>query len=229
MSCVGFLCARSRRVRARAPSRSLAALSIVAGAVAVADRDRGPRRQRSSSDGPDAQHRAVRHRRARSRSLTALALLLLGARPTCSTGAAGRLTRWLATGAAAIGGSRRAIGFLLGVPLFYGAVALGPDVLAGRAVLGRCWRSGFGAAHPQSATARCSLDRGLVGRFARRVAAGGARHPGADAARSAWRPRARAGSRYSVAAWVMTLTRGRRAGGRGRAWRSPSSRARSAG
>jgi len=132
--------------------------------------------------------------------LTAVALTLLGAALLLKVDR-WRLTRWLVLGAAAIGGSA-GIGFLLGVPIFYGPsrsvqmswqAALCPTLLA----------VGFAAAHPESST-RLLSDDGLVGRFARRVGPGVLGIPivsGAlcmAAARAGW-------FSYGVAAWLMTL------------------------
>ena len=137
---------------------------------------------------------------ARISALTALALTLLGA-ALVFDGRGWSVTRWLATGAAAIGGAA-VIGFVLGVPLFYGpsrSVAMSWQA----ALCSIALAVGIGTTHADSVT-RLLTGRGIVARFARRVLPAALGIPvlaGAlcmAAARAGW-------FSYSVAAWVMTL------------------------
>jgi diguanylate cyclase (GGDEF)-like protein len=155
----------------------------------------------SAIDGGEAINRAVFGVDARISILTAGALTLLGAAQLLD-GHGWPLTRWLTLGAAAIG-TAAGIGFLLGVPIFYGP-SRSVQMAWQAAVCATALAIGYAAAHPESPT-RLITSPGLVGRFARRVFPAVLGTPivtGAlcmAAARAGW-------FSYSVAAWLMTLT-----------------------
>jgi diguanylate cyclase (GGDEF)-like protein len=139
---------------------------------------------------------------ARISFLTAAALILLGGAAVLD-GRGWSIMRWLTIGAAAIGCSAL-VGFLLGVPLFYGP-SRSIQMSWQAALCATAIAAGIGAAHPESAAARLMLDRGLGGRFARRALPAVLGIPVVTGALCMWA--ARAGwFEYSVAAWVMTLT-----------------------
>jgi diguanylate cyclase (GGDEF)-like protein len=134
-------------------------------------------------------------------TLTSVALVLLGA-AVALDGANWAVTRWLAAAAAAIG-CAAAIGFVLGVPLFYGATR--SVEMSWQAALSTLLVAlGVGAAHPAGIVERLLCDGGLGGRFARRTLPAVIGIPvlaGAVAtalARAGWWS-------FYVAAWVMTL------------------------
>jgi diguanylate cyclase (GGDEF)-like protein len=197
LACVGFLAgavgvfalgARPIRHRLAAVAGALALLCGLAGLVDDA------------AGGGDAINGAVFGIDARISVLTALALVLLGAAQLLD-GQGWPRTRWLALAAAAIGGSA-GIGFLLGVPIFYGP-SRSVQMSWQAALCATLLALGLAAAHAESST-RLLSDRGLAGRFTRRVVPAVLGIPilsGAlcmAAARDGW-------FSYTVAAWLMTL------------------------
>ncbi|HEY6888923.1 MAG TPA: GGDEF domain-containing protein [Solirubrobacter sp.] len=197
LSCAGFLAGAAGvfALGARPIRHRLAAaagtITFVCGAAGLLD---------DATGGGDAINTALFGIDARISVLTALALTLLGAAQLLD-GHGWRLTRWLALGAAAIGGSA-GIGFLLGVPTFYGP-SRSVQMSWQAALCATLLALGMAAAHTESST-RLLSDGGLAGRFTRRVVPAVLGIPilsGAlcmAAAREGW-------FSYSVAAWLMTL------------------------
>jgi diguanylate cyclase (GGDEF)-like protein len=201
------------------PTSPLACAGFLAGAVGVFALGARPSRHRlaviagtltfvcgvaglvdDTANGGEAINSALFGIDARISVLTSVALALLGGAQLLD-GRGWPLTRWLALGASAIGGSA-GIGFLLGVPIFYGP-SRSVQMSWQAALCSILLALGFAAAHPESST-RLLADRGLVGRFTRRVVPAVLGIPilsGAlcmAAARAGW-------FSYTVAAWLMTL------------------------
>ncbi|MDA0162707.1 GGDEF domain-containing protein [Solirubrobacter ginsenosidimutans] len=152
------------------------------------------------ASGGDAINAALLGVDARISVLTSIVLTLLGGAQLLN-GHGWPLTRWLALAAAAIGGAA-GIGFLLGVPIFYGP-SREVQMSWQAALCATLLAIGLAGAHPGSST-RLLSDRGLAGRFTRRVVPAVLGIPILSgslcmaAARAGW-------FSYSVAAWLMTL------------------------
>jgi diguanylate cyclase (GGDEF)-like protein len=195
-ACVGYLAAGAGLLAmgARPAGRRIplvaGSVAFLTGAVGLGDALLSP--ARSTLFGFDA----------RISLLTEAALMLLGAAEALDS-RGWRVTRWLSLGAAAIGGAAL-IGFLLGIPLFYGP-SRSIEMSWQAALCAVAVAAGIGVAHPSSAAARLLADRGMGGRFARRALPAVLGIPVVTGALCMWA--ARVGwLEYSVAAWVMTLT-----------------------
>jgi diguanylate cyclase (GGDEF)-like protein len=195
LACVGFLAAAgavSRLPRSRFVGAVGGAIAMCAGAAGLADA--------LLADG-DKVNEAVFGVPAAVSSLTASALVLLGA-GLALDGQGWAVTRWLAAAAGTVGGAAL-IGFMLGVPLFYGP-ARSVEMSWQAALCALLLALGLGAAHPDGLVARLVDDQGLAGRYARRTLAAVVGIPVASgtlataAARAGWWD-------FSIAAWVMTL------------------------
>jgi diguanylate cyclase (GGDEF)-like protein len=197
LACAGFLAGAAGvfALGARPIRRRLAlaagTLTFVCGVAGLVD---------DAASGGDAINGALFGIDARISAPTSIALTLLGAAQLLDR-RGWSLTRWLVLGAAAIGGSA-GIGFLLGVPTFYGPSRT-VQMSWQAALCATLLAVGLTGAHPGSST-RLLSDRGLAGRFTRRVVPAVLGIPilsGAlcmAAARAGW-------FSYSVAAWLMTL------------------------
>jgi diguanylate cyclase (GGDEF)-like protein len=191
LACVGFLAGAVGLFALRARPAA-GAVMLLAGLSGLAD---------DAVDGGRAINSTLFGIDARISVLTSVALTLMGA-ALLLDGHGWRVTRWLTLGTLAIGASA-GIGFLLGVPIFYGP-SRSVQMPWQAALCATALAVGFAAAHPESPT-RLLSDRGLVGGFTRRVLPGVLAIPivsGAlcmAAARAGW-------FSYSVAAWLMTLT-----------------------
>jgi diguanylate cyclase (GGDEF)-like protein len=142
-------------------------------------------------------NRALLDADARVSSLTAVALILLGG-AIALDGRGWPVTRRLAMAAGAVGGAA-AIGFLLGVPLFYG-VSRSVQMSWGAALCALLVACAVVLAHPTGTL----FERTLSGRFARRMVPTVIGIPVLSGALAM--ATARAGLwAYSVAGWVMTL------------------------
>jgi hypothetical protein len=155
LACVGFLCAAigvARLPRHGPLPFAAGALAAAAGLSGVADR--------LVSDGRTLNH--VLDADVPISGLTAVALVLLGG-AVMLDGRGRPFTRWLAIAAGALGAAP-AIGFLLGVPSFYGTSRLVQISwqTALCTLLLACAIAALDASGPL-------FDRGLAGRFARRT------------------------------------------------------------
>jgi diguanylate cyclase (GGDEF)-like protein len=191
LSCVGFLAgaaaAFARVHRMPRASHAAGAIVLAVGIAGLADNLLGTGRWINASVFGVDTHVA---------ELTAVALVLLG-----GAWMLGRRAWPLAT-AAAIVGLAALVGFLLGVPQFYGptrSVEMSWQAALSSVLLALS----FGAAHMHRSS-RLLADTGLVGRFARRVLPATLGVPLISgtlcmaAARAGW-------FSFEVAAWVMTL------------------------
>jgi diguanylate cyclase (GGDEF)-like protein len=198
LACVGFLTGAAGvfALGARPPrdgaTQAAGAITLLAGLSGLVD---------AGLNGGVAINETLFGVHARISFLTAGALTLLGAAQLLD-GHGWPLTRWLTVCAAALGSSA-GIGFLLGVPIFYGP-SRSVQMSWQAALCSTALAVGFAAAHPESPT-RLISEQGLVGRFARRVFPTVLGIPVVTgslcmaAARHGW-------FSYSVAAWLMTLT-----------------------
>jgi diguanylate cyclase (GGDEF)-like protein len=198
LACVGFLAgaagvlALGARPAHRRGSLAAGTLTLLAGVGGLAD---------GTFDGGTTLNSTLFGVDARISALTAGGLALLGAAQLLH-GRGWPVTRGLTLAAGAIGAAA-GIGFMLGVPIFYGP-SLSVQMSWQAALCATGLAIGFAAAHPESPT-RLLSEHGLVGRFARRVlpAVLGIPILGGTlcmaAARAGW-------FSFEVAAWLMTLT-----------------------